>query len=337
MEKNNSETGCQEAGLMGVGSSQNGVGINHPGAAAAGYVSGGGAAIGAGNSGAVAGDSGAAAGVVASGVGVAGAVGNRHGTLVCKSIHGKSKISSLFEKGNLSNNTCVHFINKNYQHLDESQRNEVARILGRLNPQSAHFTYQNYKPTQVKIKMEKNMSETGCPFGVGGCPGGAVGGGVAGGSLFVSAIDSHILEYELVYLTKSCIDTCIELTEPLTQYRGDGAVGGVVSRGVDGAFGNHPPTHPKIESLKMVRPSTSPFFVSKKCHSSEEIEALGVQMDVIQAQHEHFIESASKNICLQCSIAEWRMLDNLHLEEEMDQLKSEGARFLAGHNQQNRP
>ncbi|KAK1371491.1 hypothetical protein POM88_037583 [Heracleum sosnowskyi] len=58
MEKNKSETGCQEADLMGVGSSQNGVGINHPGAVVAGYVSGGGAAIGAGNSGAVAGGSG---------------------------------------------------------------------------------------------------------------------------------------------------------------------------------------------------------------------------------------------------------------------------------------
>ncbi|KAK1391264.1 hypothetical protein POM88_010320 [Heracleum sosnowskyi] len=107
MEKNKSETGCQEVGLMGVGSSQNGVGINHPGAVAAGYVSGGAAAIGAGNSGAVAGGSGVLLVVL---LPVALVVLVLLGTvipLVCKSIHGKSKISSLFGKGNLSNNTCV--------------------------------------------------------------------------------------------------------------------------------------------------------------------------------------------------------------------------------------
>ncbi|KAK1379585.1 hypothetical protein POM88_026329 [Heracleum sosnowskyi] len=79
MEKNNSETGCQEAGLIGVGGSQNGVGINHPGAAAAGYVAGvGGVVDGGCGGGAVVG---AAGGVVAGGIGgSAAAVGNHHPT-----------------------------------------------------------------------------------------------------------------------------------------------------------------------------------------------------------------------------------------------------------------
>ncbi|KAK1367587.1 hypothetical protein POM88_033679 [Heracleum sosnowskyi] len=107
MEKNKSETGCQEAGLMGVGSSQNGVEINHPGAVTAGYVSGGGAAIGAGNSGAVASGSGVLLVVLLPVVLVVLVLLGTVIPLVCKSIHEKSKISSLFEKGNLSNNTCV--------------------------------------------------------------------------------------------------------------------------------------------------------------------------------------------------------------------------------------